>query len=216
MKIINKIKLAKEGLVVKGTKRLVHLRQGDIDGACAVYSMVMCLLMTKAVTRNEISLSNENPDGRESVGRLIKTFMTSQGLLRKGYFLDKLVADLQHAYKRKISTEYFHQDDNGNLLSAITAALDAEKPVEIGFSYKRGGRGHAIAVIGYNKENDSTLLFCLDPGYPIPDCMYWNNVLCVEGNKIQGYNTYNHLDKAYVFIDETIAYEKPTTNKKKQ
>lgn len=38
MKIINKIKLGKDGLVVKGTKRLVHLRQGDLDGACAVYS----------------------------------------------------------------------------------------------------------------------------------------------------------------------------------
>lgn len=212
MKIINKIKLGKDGLVVKGTKRLVHLRQGDIDGACAVYSMLMCLLMVKAVTRKEISLSNENPDGRESIGRLIKTFMTSQGLLRKGYELDKLDVDLQHAYKRKISTDYFPKEEDKDLLAAIINALDADKPVEIGFMYKRGG-GHAVAVIGYKKENDSTLLFCLDPGYPIYDGMYWNNVLCVVGDQIQGHNTYNYLDKKDVFIDEVLTYEKPSTQK---
>ena len=214
MKIINKIKLGKDGLVVKGTKRLVHLRQGDLDGACAVYSMVMCLLITKSITQKEISLSNENPNGRESVGRLINTLMNKQGLLRKGYVLDKLDVDLKHAYKRKITTEYFCKDDKINLLSAITTVLDEDKPVEIGYTYKRGG-GHAIVVIGYNKENDSTLLFCLDPGHPIYDGMYWNNVLCVEDDKIQGYNTYNYLDKAEVFIDEAIAYEKTSTTKKK-
>lgn len=208
MKIINKIKLGKDGLVVKGTKRLVFLRQGDLDGACAVYSMLMCLMMEKAVTRKEISLSNESPDGRESIGRLIKTFMTSQGLLRKGYELNDLAVDLQHAYKRKITTEYFSKDNGDNLLQEILAALDAEKPVELGYMYRRSG-GHAVVAIGYKKENDSTLLFCLDPGHPLYDGMYWNNVLCVEGEEIKGFNTYNYKDKADVCIDEAIVYEKP-------
>lgn len=212
MKIINKIKLDKEGLVVKGTKRPVHLRQGDLDGACAVYSMLMCLLMTKTVTRKEISPSNENPDGRESIGRLIKTFMTSQGFLRKGYELNKLEDDLKHAYKKKIKTGYFSLGNGDKMLNEITDALDADKPVELGFLYKRGG-GHAVAAIGYRKDYDSILLFCLDPGYPIYDGMYWNNVLRVSGDEIKGYNCYSYLDKAEVCIDEAITYEKTTTQK---
>ena len=42
IKIIDKVILTKEGLMVKGTKQGAHLRQGELDGACAVYSMMMC------------------------------------------------------------------------------------------------------------------------------------------------------------------------------
>ena len=43
--IINKLQLLNNGLVVKGTKQTVHLQQGTMDGACAVYSMMMCLII---------------------------------------------------------------------------------------------------------------------------------------------------------------------------
>ena len=51
--IINKLNLTKDGLFVKGTKQKVHLQQGALDGACAVYSMMMCLIINKVIKRNE-------------------------------------------------------------------------------------------------------------------------------------------------------------------
>lgn len=47
IKLIDKVTLTKEGLMVKGTKQMAHLRQGELDGACAVYSMMMCLVIEK-------------------------------------------------------------------------------------------------------------------------------------------------------------------------
>ena len=55
IKIIDKVILTKEGLMVKGTKQVAHLRQGELDGACAVYSMMMCLVIEKI-----IKVSDEN------------------------------------------------------------------------------------------------------------------------------------------------------------
>ena len=42
--IIDKIKLSDKGLVISGSQQLAHLRQGQLDGACAVYSMMMWIL----------------------------------------------------------------------------------------------------------------------------------------------------------------------------
>ena len=48
IQIINKLNLTKDGLFVKGTKQLVHLQQDSLDGACAVYSMMTCLIVANA------------------------------------------------------------------------------------------------------------------------------------------------------------------------
>ena len=45
IKIIDRVSLTKDGLFVRGTKQEIHLQQGSLDGACAVYSMMMCLIM---------------------------------------------------------------------------------------------------------------------------------------------------------------------------
>lgn len=54
IKIINKVSLSQNGLVLSGSKQLAHLRQGELDGACAVYSMMMCLVIEKIIKRNVI------------------------------------------------------------------------------------------------------------------------------------------------------------------
>ena len=75
-------------------------------------------------------------------------------------------------------------------------------------TYKRRG-GHAVAVIGYKQEKDSTLLFCLDPGFPLQEGMYWNNVLIVNGAKAEGYNCYNIMEKNIVGIQDMLVFAKP-------
>ena len=52
--IVNKLQLLNNGLVVKGTKQTVHLQQGTMDGACAIYSMMMCLIIIRSIHRNDV------------------------------------------------------------------------------------------------------------------------------------------------------------------
>lgn len=52
----------------------VHLHQGDMDGACAVYSMMMYLISLKVLTRKQVIDLNTKFDGRVSKGRLYKEF----------------------------------------------------------------------------------------------------------------------------------------------
>ena len=204
MKIINKIKLTADGLVVTGTKRHIHLRQGDMDGACGVYSMMMCLIMIKAITPGDVHPDNEHPNSRESKGRLINHFLNHNGMVRSGYELPKLKDELLHAFKSKVIVDYYDED----ILSNIVNALDYDIPVEILIRYKRKG-GHIIAVIGYKQENDSTLLFCLDPGFSLNEGMYWNNVIIVKGSNVNAYNCFDVMESTYVTICDMLTFSKP-------
>lgn len=164
---------------------------------------MMCLIMIKAITPSDVHPDNENPNGRESKGRLINHFLNYQGMVRTGYYLETLQEDLIHVFKSKVHVDYYDKD----ILSNIRTTLDNDIPIEITISYKRKG-GHAIAVIGYKQEKDSTLLFCLDPGYPMQEGTYWNNVIIVNGLKAEGYNCYDIMSKRNVSIQDMLAFSK--------
>ena len=85
IKIIDKVILTKEGLMVKGTKQGAHLRQGELDGACAVYSMMMCLVIEKIIKRNIITNVPESLRRNTSDGRLINHFLEKQGMVYQPY-----------------------------------------------------------------------------------------------------------------------------------
>ena len=74
IKIINKVSLSQNGLVINGSKQLAHLRQGELDGACAVYSMMMCLVIEKIIKRNVITDVPQNLRRNTSDGRLVNHF----------------------------------------------------------------------------------------------------------------------------------------------
>ncbi len=107
IKIINKLQLSDLGLTVRGTKQEVHLQQGTIDGACAVYSMMMCLIMSRAIYRNDIvNLNDDNIKGNTSKGRLIRNFLHNNGFVRSGFELSQLKEELLHSFQ-KVVHEFF-------------------------------------------------------------------------------------------------------------
>ena len=206
IKIIDKVILTKDGLMVKGTKQVAHLRQGELDGACAVYSMMMCLVIEKIIKRNIITNVRESPRRNTSDGRLISHFLEKQGMVIKGYELKILKDELQSAFRKKV-TPYYYSADEHDLPAVIKEAIDSNKPVEIGFSRKRQN-GHAVVIIGYKEEKDKTIFYCLDPGYPIEECQIWNNVLEVDLNATAKYNCRNFREDTIVTIDEVMTFEK--------
>lgn len=207
--IINRIQLSNKGLIVKGTKQAVHLQQGTMDGACAVYCMMMCLIMIRSIHRNDVvSLDDDRIKGNTSKGRLIRTFLHDNGFVRKGYFLSTLKEELLHAYKKMVSVEYYALENDGDVfIDSVLGALKNNYPVELGFQ-RKGKSGHAVVAIGYEENPTNILLYVLDPGYPMPFGQYWNNVFQVDKNSSRKYNSYNFVENSCVQIDEALVIKK--------
>ena len=206
IKIIDKLALTKEGLMVRGTKQEAHLRQGELDGACAVYSMMMCLVIEKIIKRNTITNVPESLRRNTSDGRLINHFLEKQGMVINGYELKILQDELQSAFRKKVKS-YYYSVDEYNLLDVVKEAIDNNHPVEICFTRKRQ-YGHAVVIVGYKQGKDNIGFYCLDPGYPMDECQMWNNVLEVDTTATAKYNCHNFREDSIVAIDETMTFEK--------
>lgn len=206
--IINRLQLSSDGLVVKGTKQEAHLQQGAMDGACAVYSMMMCLIILRSIHRNDVvSLDDEKIKGNTSKGRLIRTFLHYNGFVRSGYTLEALRDDLLHSYQKKVTANLFSIEDGTNILmEGIINSLNNNIPVELGFQ-RKGKMGHAVVAIGYEKNTTGVLLYILDPGYPIIYGQYWNNVIHVDLNSNRKFYAFNFMEKESICIDEALVIE---------
>ena len=206
IKLIDKVTLTKEGLMVKGTKQVAHLRQGELDGACAVYSMMMCLVIEKIIKRNIITNVPESLRRNTSDGRLINHFLEKQGMVVDGYELKILKDELQSTFRKKVNP-YYYSADEYDLQAVIKEAINSNQPVEINFSRKRQ-YGHAVVIIGYKEERDKTSFYCLDPGYPMEECQIWNNVLEVDATATAKYNCRNFREDSLVAIEGAMTFEK--------
>lgn len=205
--IIDKVRITERGLMLSNSQQPVHLRQGEMDGACAVYSMMMCLIMEQIIKRNLITDTPTNLKRNTSDGRLVRFFLEKQGMVIGGYFLNELQRDLQTAFKRKVDTYRSHADQS-NIIEEIIDWLDDNHPVEIAFSRKRGASGHALVAIGYQRNEKKTTFFCLDPGFPMDECQLWNNVLEIDTTSTAKYNCLNMKEHAKVWVDEMMVFLK--------
>lgn len=207
IKIIDKVSLTKDGLFVKGTKQEIHLQQGSLDGACAVYSMMMCLIINKIIKRKEITDLDFCHDGRKSKGRLVRLFLEHKGFIRKGYYFKDLQSDLNKAFRSKINSICYYENERTSLVDDIIEVLQNNLPAEIGFTRKGSKDGHAVVAIGYQESNNSVSFFCLDPGFDLPKGQFWNNILQVDTDSTAKYNCLNHQEKSVVTIDQLLLIE---------
>ena len=222
IKIIDRVNLTKDGLFVKGTKQEIHLQQGSLDGACAVYSMMMCLIMNKVILRRDVADLYFSHDGRSSNGRLVRLFLEQQGLIRNGYDFISLKADLYNTSRKRVNVSCcvtkFYAETNGiipkeefeiktTLNEDIIKSLDSNKPVEIGFTRKKDKSGHAIVVIGYAENQKNVSFFCLDPRFDLPKGHFWNNILQVNMDSTAIYNCVNYQEESVVTIDQLLLFE---------
>ena len=207
IKIIDKVYLANDGELRTHHMQKVHLQQGELDGACAVYSMMMCLVVEKIVNRKTIKNPPKELKRNTTDGRLVRSFLEKQGMVVNGYEIKKLHEDLQNAFKRKVDSIYYGYEDT-NLVDVIVNCLDDNHPVEIGFSYMVGKKGHAVVAIGYQDDNDKIKLYCVDPAYPMGECQIWNNVLEIDKTSKAKYNCHNVKEDFKVMIDEILYFIK--------
>ena len=185
--INNKLKLNLHGLRVKasdGSWIDLHCQQGRLDGACAVYSLVMALLSIGYLEEKDISVY-EKFDKRTAKGRFLHNLMDEQGLVRNGFYLSTLAKKVRESLS-DLEVVYHRKEDL--VLDEIEDGILNYNPVVI--SVENDMMCHAILVIGIEYDEDETLrkLLCLDPGYALPQTCYWNCVIELK----DGVNEYTH------------------------
>ena len=182
IKVINSIRLNTKGVQVKdatGKYVKLHKRQGDMDGACAVYSLSMALLCLGAVTKEDLDIYPK-VDKRTQKGKFLSHFLEEQGLVRGGYCFSTLAKEI-NSQCFGVNAIRKRPKDKNELISLIADTIDEDSPIIISTDFTDGG--HAMLAIGYetnDEKDDITKILCLDPGEEAPIFSYWNCIVDVS------------------------------------
>lgn len=178
IKVIETLYFTSDGVRLGNTQK-VHLRQGELDGACAIYSLMMYLIILRIFTYKQV-IDGNNINRSTSKGRIIRNFLEKQnGLIRKGlYFADDIKEGLQYAAKKIVRCDYI--PSRQETIKTLKECIDNDKPLMIGIDYNKVD-GHALLAIGYETRNNKiTKILCLDPGCDIDSTSMWNAIITLD------------------------------------
>jgi hypothetical protein len=169
----------------------IHLRQGDMDGACGLYCLTMAIIGLGLVDRDVI-VSGEY-HGNSKIATLIKELESLRGkyLFRNGVNRKYLRDAINVAFSRDVELLYPQDKDlsGKDFRSFINIFVkeDADKVWPVILEINTGKNtewNHYVLVIGFefNQEGESCYLL-LDPGEEKPrlnEC--WNARLDEKGS----------------------------------
>lgn len=202
IKVIKSIRLDSKGVRVKdanGSIVPLHKRQGDMDGACAVYSLAMAMLCMGVVTNEDLQIYN-CADKRTRKGKLLSHFLEEQGLVRNGYSFVTMAKEIR-ASNFNINAIRKNPKEYADVINEIADFLDEDNPVIISTEFGNGA--HALLAIGYETEDNDdkiTKILCLDPSEEAPLYTYWNCIIDVS-------QTGGKLEYPFVYITSTQSYK---------
>lgn len=202
IKVIKSIRLDSKGVRVKdanGSIVPLHKRQGDMDGACAVYSLAMAMLCMGVVTNEDLQIYN-CADKRTRKGKLLSHFLEEQGLVRNGYSFVTMAKEIR-ASNFNINAIRKNPKEYADVINEIVDFLDEDNPVIISTEFGNGA--HALLAIGYETEDNDdkiTKILCLDPSEEAPLYTYWNCIIDVS-------RTGGKLEYPFVYITSTQSYK---------
>lgn len=209
-KVIDPIELTVKG--PEADKDLVHLMQGDADGACGPYSLLMCLIINGVISRSDAVLLHD-ADGRTRLGRFRDNLLAFGSLVKDGTTADELNW-LSEGFKKDLSVEYLWHNSTKQRVDLIAEALDQNNPVIIRVNWQGGG-AHWMVAVGYERDSNRILrkLLTLDPGSPRSNQCPWNGVVELfdaygftvnAGNKPSSYWAYGDKEACGMLLDEAI------------
>lgn len=192
------LKVSPYGPVSTGGEDLVHLRQGDLDGACGTYCLVSALIAYGVLDRTE-SENMYQWDGRSREGRFRDAHKKLGVLMNQGTFGPQLVELISVLKAYGLSGEHV-EGNKKQIFNKVHDAVDKRQLPIIGVKWQAGG-AHWMLVVGYQSviidgKTQLTHLLCLDPGQESPKTSLWNAVLDVfneDGSSVnQGRMSSNH------------------------
>lgn len=202
-----------------GNLTRVFAQQGDLDGSCVIYSLMMILTFHEMLDWNDLT-NRECAKGNPFVDRIQGQFLYNlKGICRGGHELNDISDKLNLCYGKKISEVFTTRPGLSNSVSRrelhfqIRAQLDARKPVLVAFS-RTSGSGHALVAIGYRREAWNKLrLFCLDPARRLPFMQIWNNVIDLDyiSSDNDSVTDIDHYSGKEVFVDKILIINEKST-----
>lgn len=174
--VIHGIYLRNQQVLVKdANKHLVplHRRQGDLDGACAVYSTIMCMLLIGYLSEEDLLLYN-SPDKRTAKGKILHELMENNGLVRNGFSYIKLKKELDDKCGSDIVVNRRNPKNQDDVVSNIADLIDNDITPIISIEWNDGA--HALLAVGYETDDNEiiTNILCLDPDAESPKVCAWN------------------------------------------
>lgn len=174
--VIHGIYLRNQQVLVKdANKHLVplHRRQGDLDGACAVYSTIMCMLLIGYLSEEDLLLYNL-PDKRTAKGKILHELMENNGLVRNGFSYIKLKKELDDKCGSDIVVNRRNPKNQDDVVSNIADLIDNDIAPIISIEWNDGA--HALLAVGYETDDNEiiTNILCLDPDAESPKVCVWN------------------------------------------
>lgn len=159
--------------------QLVHLRQGDMDGACSVYSLVMNLMIIGSIDRKDIEVYTKH-NKTTALGRLVTAIKEKNGLYHNGKDYSEIVKLLRTNFKQKVDATLDDKVKNMEVVDKLARLIKDDTPVIISVEYSGGA--HSLLAIGlsYNSEDMVDKILCLDPGFDAPTTSLWNSVISVS------------------------------------
>lgn len=171
----------------------IHLRQGDLDGACGPYCLAMALISLELVDRE--TLISGSHHGNTKIAKLIRTLEERKGdyFFRNGTFNKDLDEAIKFSFGRDIEMEYFSKNEANGLrgqdfrdfANFFVKDENIVLPVMLAITYgKNAPWAHWVLVVGHEATSDGKQRYLvLDPGSEKPrsgEC--WNATIEAEGS----------------------------------
>lgn len=207
--IIDTLRLNRLGLQVQDEMDKwvdLHRQQGDLDGACVVYSILMAMLCGQCISGNDIDIYQKS-DKRTHKGKFLSHLLEQQGLIREGYYLRKMSKEINEANAGWSSMHYKKKE---TIVACIDDFIGYDVPVVI--SVENSDMSHAILAIGveYVAESQKVQkIFCLDPSCSKAKTAFWNCIIDVSRKNAGEYPYWYITDDAVqrVQISEALVVE---------
>lgn len=210
--IIDSIRLNHKGLCTLDEKHKwvkLHKQQGDLDGACAIYSLVMAMLCKGLLTDDETQVYNR-PDRRTDKGKFLYQFFNERGMIREGYSYVTLAKEINESSFGVKATRKNPRTNNGRV-ELISDYIYDNIPVIISVVFENE-TAHALLAVGIEVDSNEEIrkIYCLDPGYPSPRYSSWNCFIDVSKETKSDYPFYCVCEDGYskVSLDDMLIIDK--------
>lgn len=152
----------------------LHRRQGDLDGACAVYCTMMSMLHIGYLEEKDLDVYN-TPDKRTPKGKILHELLWNNGLVIDGFGYIELKRIIENHCGSEIEVERYYPRKQDAIVQKIVDLIDDNIAPIISVKWKPQG-GHALLAVGYECDDEGIIsnILCLDPGFEAPKVCAWN------------------------------------------
>lgn len=180
MVVSSLFRVSPDGPIASERGELVHLRQGELDGACGPYCVVSALITLGLMEREDALNNMRSWKGSSRHGRFRDALYAFGVFTSDGTFGHDLVW-LTDYYKRVGLVADHIEGTKKQVFDNVAAGVDEGQLPIVGVDWMGGG-GHWMMVVGYqgvllNDDFQLTHLLCLDPGQEGPKASLWNAVI---------------------------------------